>query len=170
MNVDMKQIKLGAIAVAAVLVVGLGAHWYGASTHKPQIVSVVKTGGGVPAGSGFGIPLTTLSQAAPGVAVSFGPMEGPGTTGAVKLRFDHAVEIQNREVRMVDGELQLPVRFGRDNELPQRITLTYRDGNLATVRYNGNSGGVTFNVRQEMLAEAPVEETTGILVDETTDG
>ncbi|MCC5859912.1 MAG: hypothetical protein JJT90_17275 [Ectothiorhodospiraceae bacterium] len=162
MNVDMKQIKLGAVAVAAVIVVGLGAHWYGASSHKPQIVSVVQAGAGLPSGSGFGVPLATLTQAAPGVAVSFGPLEGPATSGALKLRFDHTVEVQNREVHLINGELQLPVRFGRDNEVPQRITLTYRDGNLATVRYNGKSGGMTFNVRQELLAEA--------LADETNDG
>ncbi len=156
----MPRSPLGAGAVAAIILVGLGAHWYGASTNKPQIVPVVQAGAGIPSGSGFGVPLTTLTQAAPGVAVSFGPLEGPATSGAVKLRFDHTVDVQNREVHLINGELQLPVRFGRDNEVPQRITLTYRDGNLATVRYNGKSGGVTFNVRQELLAEAPADETT----------
>ncbi len=157
MKIDMQQIKLGAGVLAAVAVVGVGAYWYSASTHKPHIVTISQSGTGVTSGAVFGVPLSTLTLAAPGVPVSFGPLEGHPDVGAVNLKFDAGVDGTGREVTMVNGDLLLPVTFGRNSQVPERITVTYRNNNLNSVRYQGKSGGVTFNVTHS-LAVADVGE------------
>ncbi|MCP1674837.1 hypothetical protein J2T57_001975 [Natronocella acetinitrilica] len=158
MGIDMQQIKLGGVAVAMTLAVGLGGYWYGASSHKPEIVPVVKTGAGLPAGSGFGIPLITLTSAAPGVPVRFGPLDAESTGSLVNLQFSTKVDGRGREVALVNGDLMLPVRFGRNDEVPKQISIAYRNGSPATVRYTGRQGGATFNIIEELLVQATTDD------------
>lgn len=165
MKFDMQKIKLGAGVLAAVAVVGAGSYWYAASAFSPPIVTISQTACGVPATTAsFGVPLATVAQSAPRVPVSFGPIEAPQAGGAVNLKFDAGVDGRAREVTMLGDTLLLPVNFGRDDAYPERITITCRDGAVATVRYQGSSrAGATFNVVHQQLAEAPANETTTVV-------
>jgi hypothetical protein len=170
MNIDTNKLKTGVTAAVALVAVGFGAYWYSASVHKPPIVSVSQSGAGVPANTGFGIPLATLTEAAPGLGAVFGPLEGPADAATLRVAFDPSVDGRGREVTLHGDTLMLPVTFGRDGQIPQRITITYRDGDVASVRYQGKSaGGSTFSVvrpEPEELADATLDAMPDVLDEE----
>jgi len=98
--------------------------------------------------------MATLAAAAPGVPVSFGSLVTAQEGGTLRLTFHATVDgrgrdvtLLGREVTLADDTLMLPITFGRDSLVPRRITINYRDGKVATVRYQGSSsGGTTFQV------------------------
>lgn len=162
MNIDTPRIKRTAGVVIAIALVGVATYWYSASVHKPPIATVSQTGKGVPVSSSFGIPLATLTAAAPHVAVSFGWLDAPQEGSAFNLTFDPRVDGRGREVALVGDKLLLPVTFGRDSLVPERITITYRNGEVATVRYQGKSrSSSTFQVvrsePEDLVAGAETE-------------
>ncbi len=157
---DMQKIKQAGIAVAAVVVGGAAGYYWSQSVHEPEIVEVVRTACGVPAASAsFGVPLRTAMESGKRLPFGVGPFETADSGGLVRLVFDPAVDGRGREVRMVDGTLHLPTAFGRDNQTPERITITCRDGAIASVRYQRDRrSSTTFNVlREEVTAMAPAE-------------
>lgn len=167
MKFDLQKIKLYAGVAAAVAVVGAGAYWYSASAHSPKIATVSQNACGVPAtAASFGIPLATMAATAAAVPVSFGPIEAPEAGGLVNLKFDPSVDGRGREVTMIGDTLLLPVTFGRGDQVPERITVTCRDGSVATVRYQGSSrAGSTFNVVHQQMAEAPAATAPETAID-----
>lgn len=155
---DMQKIKTAGIAVAAVVVGGAVGYYWSQSVHEPEIVEVVRTACGVPAASAsFGVPLQTALQSGKKLPFGVGPFETADSGGLVRLVFDPAVDGRGREVRMIDGTLHLPTAFGRDSQTPERITITCRDGTIASVRYQRDRrSSTTFNVlREERTAMAP---------------
>lgn len=157
---DMQKIKLAGYSAAAVVIGGAVGYYWSQSVHEPKIVQVTRTACGVPAGSGsFGVPLQTVLASSPQLPFGIGPFEAPDGGGLVRLVFDPDVDGRGREVRMVDGTLLLPTGFGRDNQMPQRITITCRDGAIASVRYQRDRrASATFNVlREEATAMAPIQ-------------
>ena len=153
---DTNKLKLAGYAALAVVVAGVGGYAWARSVHKPAIVEVSQTACGVPATTAaFGVPLQTALRSGGGVPFGLGPIEVPQGGGPIRLTFDPAADGKGREVRMVDGALHLPIAFGRDNRAPERITLTCRDGALASVRYQGRDRrGSTFNVIREEATAA----------------
>jgi hypothetical protein len=164
MKLDLEKMKLAAGVVAAVAVVGAGSYWWAASSHSPKIVTVSQTACGLPAtAASFGVPLATLREASPTLPVSLGPIDAAQAGGLVTLKFDPKADGRGREVTLENGVLRLPVTFGRDDAVPERIVLTCRDGSFAQVRYQGGGRAAsTFTVVHQQLAEAAEEPTTAI--------
>lgn len=164
MKLDSEKVKLVVGAVAAVAIVGVGSYWWAAGSHSPKIVTVSQTACGLPAtAASFGVPLSTIRDSSPALSVAFGPIEAAQAGGLVTLKFDPKADGRGREVSMEGSTLRLPVTFGRDDAVPERIVLTCRDGGVAQVRYQGSGrAATTFNVVQQQLAEAADEPTTAI--------
>lgn len=162
---DMNTLKMGAAAVAAVAIVGAGSYWYAASANKPAIATITQSACGLPATqASFGVPLHTIGTSAPNVAVRYGPIEAPQGGGIIHIAFDGKVDGRGREVELIGDTLHLPARFGRDNHVPERVSLVCRDGQIATVRYSGPSrSAATFNVvhQEEAALEVPEVESAG---------
>ena len=159
--IKTEQLKLAGYAALAVVVAGAGGYVWARTVHKPEIVEVSQTACGVPpATARFGVPLQTAMTSIGNRPFAVGPIEVPQGGGVVQLTFNAANDGKGREVKMVDGNLQLPVAFGRDDSRPERITITCRDGTIASVRYQGsNRRSATFNViREEATAMAPEEQ------------
>lgn len=161
---DRSKINLwSTAALAAVLAGGIG-YWWSASVHEPELVEVTSTACGVaPATARFDVPLQTAVQAIGQRSFIIGPVDMPQAGGILHLRFDGAVDGKGREVRLVDGTLHLPTTFGRDNLMPERVTLTCRDGAISSVRYQADRrSGTTFTiVHEETAALAPAPEPAG---------
>jgi len=161
---NIVKIKEAAKIVAVAAVVGAGAYWYSASAHSPEIVTISQTACGVPSTSAsFGVPIATLAEHAPGVPFSFGPIEAPEGGGAITIRFDPSADGKGREVTMAGDTLHLPVAYGRSSALPERVVVTCRDGEIATVRYSGSGErSVSFSVVAQAQALAGTEEAATI--------
>lgn len=161
---DMTSIKYGAAAVVAVAIAAGAGYWWSARVHSPPMVQVASTTCGVPAATArFDLPLQTAVQAVGDRSIVIGPVDMPQGGGLVSLRFDRSVDGRGREVTLRDGILHLPVAFGRDNDMPERITLTCRDSRINSVRYqSARRTGSTFNVVHEeaaaMVPEVAPEE------------
>jgi hypothetical protein len=161
---DMNKIKYGAAAVVAVAIAAGAGYWWSARVHSPPMVQVASTTCGVPAAMArFDLPLQTAVQAVGDRSIVIGPVDMPQGGGLVSLRFDRAIDGRGREVTMRDGILHLPVAFGRDSDMPERITLTCRDNRINSVRYqSARRTGSTFNVVHEeaaaMVPEVAPEE------------
>jgi hypothetical protein len=170
---DMNSIKYGAAAVVAVAIAAGAGYWWSARVHSPPMVQVASTTCGVPAAMArFDLPLQTAVQAVGDRSIVIGPVDMPQGGGLVNLRFDRSVDGRAREVTMLDSTLNLPIAFGRDGDLPERITLTCRDGKLNSVRYqSARRTGSTFTVVHEQTAamvpeiapEEPVEAADAAL-------
>ena len=153
---DTSKIKFGGYAAVAVLVAGGIGYWWAQSTYQPRIVEVSNTACGVPTATArFGVPLQTAMASMGSVPFGVGPVELPQGGGLVNLTFDPAADGKGREVRMVGNSLHLPTAFGRNNQIPERITISCRDGAVGTVRYQGgNRTSTTFNVIREAATAA----------------
>ncbi|HET6519369.1 MAG TPA: hypothetical protein VFG47_06055 [Geminicoccaceae bacterium] len=155
---DTSKIKFGGYAAVAVLVAGGIGYWWAQSTYQPRIVEVSKTACGVPTATArFGVPLQTAMTSMGNLPFGVGPVELPQGGGLVNLTFDPATDGKGREVKMVGNNLYLPTAFGRNDQLPERITISCRDGAVGTVRYQGgNRTSSTFNVVREAATAAAV--------------
>ncbi len=156
--INTNTLKLAGYAALAVIVAGTGGYVWARSVHKPEIVEVRRIACGVPpATAAFGVPLETAMRSVGQLPFGVGPVEMPQGGGLVQLTFDPSTDGKGREVRMLGDTLLLPTAFGRDGSAPERITITCRDGTVASVRYTGKGrGGTTFNVvREEVTAMAP---------------
>jgi hypothetical protein len=155
---DMQKMKMGAAAVAGAVVLGVGGYTAGSWMTTPELVAVSSSGcGSIGTAGSFGLPLRTVGSAAPAVGVSFGPVDYPSGGGEIRLAFDRQVEGTGREVVLVGDTLRLPMTFGRDNVSPERISVTCRNGEIATVRYNRGRSGTTFTVVRQEISEAGEE-------------
>lgn len=145
---NTRKLKIYGYAAVALLATGAGSYYAAAERYRPEIVQVSSTGCGVPATlAGFGVPMRTIAAEASTIPVRFGPFAVPDAGGVVHLTFDPAVDGNGREVRMTDGDIVLPVTFGRDGRYPERIVATCRDGAIATIRYvEGRRNGKSFTV------------------------
>lgn len=141
----LKDLSPKFIAAAVVgPIVALGATWAVASTMaSPELVSVGQQGCGAPVT--FEMPLRAAHEAAPALAVTYGPV--PLTTATpVSLSFDPTLTAAN-EVTLTDGVVVLPMTFGNDRAWPKRIRINCRDGAVNSVRFERDRAGRTFNVR-----------------------
>lgn len=155
---DTQKMKLGAGLVAGAIALAVGGYAAGSWMTKPELVAVTSTGcGSIETAGSFGLPLRTVGLSAPAIAVSFGPVDYPTGGGGIRLAFERQVEGGGREVVLVGDTLRLPMTFGRDNLSPERITVTCRNGDIATVRYNRGRSGTTFNVVRQEISEAGEE-------------
>ena len=161
---DTSRIKLGACAAVAVLAAGGIGYWWAQSTYEPRIVEVSNTACGVPTATArFGVPLQTAVASMGNLPFGVGPVELPQGGGLVSLTFDPATDGKGREVRMVGNNLYLPTAFGRNNQIPERITISCRDGAVGIVRYQGGSRtSSTFNVIREEATAAAVVAPDGV--------
>jgi hypothetical protein len=85
--------------------------------------------------------------------ISFGPIELPGGGGAIHLHFHAVASPSGDGVQGAQGEVVrsgdmviLPLTFGRDGALPDRIDLKCRDGKLTGIRYRREGNSQTFRV------------------------
>jgi hypothetical protein len=133
----------GYLAVAAALAAGGGYAW-ARTVHRPQIVEVGSTACGVPeTSSSFGVPLEVVMRVSGGMPFSVGPLEVPEGGGPLSLSFEPGLDGAAEEVRLDGATLHLPTRFGEDRQLPERITLHCREGDLGAVRYQSSGRAST---------------------------
>ena len=146
--------KFVAYAAVAALLSGAGGYYWARSVHKPALVEVSRTACGLPlATTSLKVPLETALAASGNLGFGLGPLEIPDGGGVISLRFDPAIDVGSREVRLVDDVLHLPTGFGRDKRSPTRITISCRNGAIASVRYQGDRRTSTsFNVVREQTA------------------
>jgi hypothetical protein len=108
---------------------------------------------------GFGvatveIPLESLHAGASAVPISFGPIELPGAGGPIRLHFHPAGSPSGatdrdggRDEVFRSGDMViLPLTFGHDRTLPDRIDLKCLNGELAAIRYRHEDDSQTFRV------------------------
>jgi hypothetical protein len=108
---------------------------------------------------GFGvatveIPLESLHAGTSAVPISFGPIELPGAGGAIRLHFHPAASPSGvggrdggREEVFRSGDMViLPLTFGHDRTLPDRIDLKCLNGELTSIRYRHEDHSQTFRV------------------------
>jgi hypothetical protein len=151
---NLNRIKMVSAVVAAVAVAGAvgyqGARW----AHAPKLLEVAEAACGVPpATAAFAFPLEGALRSSGSLPIAVGPIDMPGGGGLITLRFDPTVDGGARDVRMIEDVIYLPTGYGRDAQIPDRITITCRDGGIASVRYrNDRRGGATFNVLREQAA------------------
>lgn len=151
---NLNRIKtVGALVVAAAIAGGVGYQW-ARWTYQPKLIQVTETACGIPpATAAFAIPLEGAMQSIGGLPIAVGPIEIPEGGGLITLQFDPTVDGQAREVQMIEGIVYLPTAYGRNAQIPDQITITCRDGAIASVRYrNDRRGGATFNVLREQAA------------------
>ncbi len=108
---------------------------------------------------GFGvatveIPLESLHAGTSAVPISFGPIELPGAGGPVRLHFHPAAlpsgtggRDGGRDEVFRSGDMViLPLTFGHDRTLPDRIDLKCLNGELTAIRYRHGDDSQTFRV------------------------
>lgn len=147
----------GYVAVAAALAAGGGYAW-ARTVHMPQIVDIGSTACGVPESSPrFGVPLEVMVRVSGGVPFSVGPLEVPERGGPLSLSFEPGLDGLAEEVRLEGATLHLPTHFGQDQQLPERITLHCREGDLGSVRYQSNGRASTvFKIKTSAIEPADV--------------
>lgn len=150
---------LGTTLAAAAVAGGAGYLWAQWS-YQPKLVEVQQTACGIPPSTAsFAVPLEAALRSGGELPIAVGPIDIPDGGGFVVLRFDPAVDGRGRDVRMIDELLVLPTAYGRDATLPERITVTCRDGAIASVRYqSGRRGGSIFSVLHERAAAMAGDE------------
>jgi len=146
--------RFAAYAAVAALLSGAGGYYWARSVHKPALVEVNRTACGLPlATTSVKVPLETTLAASGNLGFGLGPVEVPEGGGIISLRFDPTIDGNGKEIRLVDDVLNLPTRFGRDKRSPTRITISCRNGAVASVRYQGDRrSGTTFKVVHEQTA------------------
>ena len=161
------RIKFLVYAAAAVLVAGFAGYTWAKWTHEPPLVEITRTACGVPTTTAsFRLPLQTALEAGQNAPLALGPVDMPDGGGLITLRFDPSVDGRGREVRMLDDVLYLPTAFGRGAELPQRITITCRDGMPASIRYQGDRrNAMTYTVLREQTAAVVASEPAEVAAD-----
>lgn len=157
---NLNRIKtVGALVVAAAVAGGIGYQW-ARWTYQPKLIQVTESACGIPpATAAFAIPLQGAMQTI-GLPIAVGPIDVPGGGGFITLRFDPTVDGRAREVQMIEDTVYLPTAYGHNAQVPDQITITCRDGAIASVRYrNDRRGSATFNVLREqaaaMVSDAP---------------
>ena len=96
------------------------------------------------------IPLESLHAGTSAVPISFGPIELPGAGGAIRLHFHPAASPSgagDRDEVFRSGDMViLPLTFGHDHTLPDRIDLKCLNGELTAIRYRHGDDSRTFRV------------------------
>jgi hypothetical protein len=143
-------------ASAALCVVGLGlaagAAAYFVSFHltAPRAVPITLAGC-----LGYGvatveIPLESLHAGTSAVPISFGPIDLTGAGGPIRLHFHPAASPSGdsgRDEVFRSGDMViLPLTFGHDRTLPDRIDLKCLNGELTSIRYRHEGDSQTFRV------------------------
>lgn len=155
---DMQRVKtIGGAAVGAV-VLAVGGYFYGTSSASPELVAVSSVGCGATAGTGnFDVPLITVTTGAPTMTVSYGLLDLPSASKAVRLSFDRNVDGKGNEVALIGDTLHLPLTFGRNDATPTSIRISCRDSAINSVRFQRDRANATFNVVRQEVSEA-IEE------------
>lgn len=145
--------RAAAAACIACLGVAAGASAYFVSLRMtaPRTVPITLTGCRGNGEARVEIPLQALEHGTSTVPISFGPIDLPGAGGAVRLHFHTSLSSENDQVDdaevMRSGDMvHLPLTFGRDRLLPERIDLKCLDGKLTGIRYRHEGGGRMFRV------------------------
>jgi hypothetical protein len=81
------------------------------------------------------LPLELLRNGADAPPISFGPIDLPGAGGSLRLRFRSDVPSDGMRVIRVGDTVELPLTFGDDQTVPERIDLRCQQGELTMVRY-----------------------------------
>ena len=96
------------------------------------------------------IPLESLHAGTSAVPISFGPIKLPGAGGAIRLHFHPSASPSGAggrdEVFRSGDMVVLPLTFGQDRTLPDRIDLKCLNGELTSIRYRHEGDSLTFRV------------------------
>ena len=96
------------------------------------------------------IPLESLHAGTSAVPISFGPLVLPGAGGAIRLHFHPAALLSGdggRDEVFRSGDMViLPLTFGHDRTLPDRIDLKCLNEKLTSIRYRHEGNSQTFRV------------------------
>lgn len=138
------NLRLAGYVALAVALAAVGGYAWARTVHMPQIVDIGSTACGVPETSTrFGVPLEAVMRVSGGVPFSVGPLAVPEGGGPLSLSFEPDLDGLAEEVRLEAATLHLPTSFGEDRQLPERITLHCRDGDLGSVRYQSHGRAST---------------------------
>ncbi len=132
------------------LAAGAAAYFVSFHLTAPRTVPITLAGC-----LGFGmatveIPLESLHAGTSVIPISFGPIDLPGAGGAIRLHFHPAASQtgnDSREEVLRSGDMViLPLTFGHDRALPDRIDLKCLNGELTSIRYRHEGDSQTFRV------------------------
>jgi hypothetical protein len=129
------------------LAVGISAYFAAFHLTAPPTVPITLTGCQGTGEATIEIPLEALEKGPSAVPISFGPIHLPGAGGAIRLRFHPALSSTEDGGILRSGDMvNLPLTFGHDRILPDRIDLKCMDGTLTGIRYRHENGGRMFRV------------------------
>jgi hypothetical protein len=152
MSMTAETRRAAAVLWAAALGLIAGAAAYAVSFHMtaPRTVPITLAGC-----LGYGvatieIPLESLRAGTSAVLISFGPIDLARAGGPIRLHFRPAASPpgnggQGDVVRSGDM-VELPLTFGHDRTLPDRIDLKCLNGELTAIRYRRGDDSRTFRV------------------------
>ncbi len=155
MNAEKRR-AFAAFCVAGLgLAAGVAAYFISFNLTAPRTVPITLAGC-----LGFGvatveIPLESLHAGTSATPISFGPIsfgpiDLPGAGGAIRLHFHPAASQtgnDSREEVLRSGDMViLPLTFGHDRALPDRIDLKCLNGELTSIRYRHEGDSQTFRV------------------------
>lgn len=147
---------IGTGAAAGAAAVGAAAWLHAAEANRPRLAEVTLAACGVPASSAsFALPLATIAETAPGLAMRVGPIHAPGVRDRIYLEFDPLLDGLELQAAMAGDTIRLPFGFGRSGQLPERVAVDCRDGRIATVRYQAGGGRALFHVVEGAAAADP---------------
>lgn len=129
------------------LAAGVSAYFTALHLTAPRTVPITLTGCRGAGDERIEIPLEALGQGISAIPISFGPIHLPGAGGAIRLRFHPALSSMEDGGILRSGDMvNLPLTFGHDRTLPDRIDLKCMDGILTGIRYRHENGGRMFRI------------------------
>ena len=147
MNAGKRRAAAAAGLAGLGLAVGVSAYFAAFHLTAPRTVPITLTGCRGTGEARVEIPLEALERGASAIPISFGPIHLPGAGGAIRLRFNPALSPAEDGGVLRSGDMvNLPLTFGHDRTLPDRIDLKCMDGALTGIRYRHESGGRMFRV------------------------
>jgi len=146
-----KRWAYAALRIAGLgLAAGVAAYFVSFHLSAPRTVPVTLAGC-----LGYGvatveIPLESLHAGVSAVPISFGPIDLAVAGGPIRLHFHPAAAPFGNggryEVSRSGDMVILPLTFGDDRTLPDRIDLKCLNGELTSIRYRHESDSQTFRV------------------------
>lgn len=160
---NLNLIKMGVALLATAAIAGTAGYQWARATYQPKLIQIAGTACGIPAETAtFAFPLEGALHSIGSVPIAVGPVDLPDGGGPITLRFDPSVDGQSREITMVEDVVHLPTAYGRNARVPEQITITCRDGAIASVRYRADrQASATFKVLHEQATLVSGTSETG---------
>jgi hypothetical protein len=154
MNAGKRRTAVAACLAGLGVAAGTAAYFVSLQMTAPRTVAITLAACRGNGEARVEIPLQALEHGTSAVPISFGPIDLPGAGGSIRLHFHTSLssgndESDDAEVMRSGDMVHLPLTFGRDRVLPERIDLKCLEGRLTGIRYRHEGGGRMFRVVDE---------------------